>query len=283
MSPTGPHGAGARTTRSAATSCPVTSPATRPSVTRPRVALVTGANKGIGRAVARQLGERGMRVYLGARDEERGRTAERELREGGLDARCLRLDVTDESTVGLAAKRIEEESGRLDVLVNNAGVGSSSHVPSRTSADEVRQTFETNVFGVVTVINALLPLLRRSDAGRIVNISSMLGSLTALADDRDPTGALPPGSLPPPTGYSTSKAALNALTVLYARELHEDGILVNAACPGFVATDINGGQGHLTPDQGARIPVLLATLPEGGRTATFIGSDGSPAGVELPW
>jgi NAD(P)-dependent dehydrogenase (short-subunit alcohol dehydrogenase family) len=250
---------------------------------RLRITLVTGANKGIGRATARRLGELGLRVYLGARDESRGQEAERELRADGLDVHALRLDVTDETSVTQAAKHLDEAEGRLDALVNNAGTGAPPAPPSRTPVDDVRRTYETNVFGVIAVTNAMLPLLRRSASARIVNVSSVLGSLTHAAAQDDPTGVFPEGTFPAVLDYNTSKAALNALTVTYANELREEGILVNAVSPGFVATDINGHQGHLTPEQGARIPALLATLGEDGPTAAFLGEDGSPTGQPLAW
>jgi NAD(P)-dependent dehydrogenase (short-subunit alcohol dehydrogenase family) len=249
----------------------------------PRIALITGANKGIGLATARRLGAMGLRVYLGARDEQRGRAAERELRAEGLDAHALRLDVTDESSVLLAAKRIGEAEDRLDALVNNAGTGAPPGPPSRTTVGEVRRTYETNVFGVIAVTNAMLPLLRRSDSARIVNVSSLLGSLTHAADREDPSGVFPRGFFPAVLDYNTSKAALNALTVTYANELRDEGILVNSVSPGFVATDINCHQGHLTPEQGARLPALLATLGGDGPTAAFLGEDGSPTGQPLAW
>lgn len=248
-----------------------------------RVAVVTGANKGIGRAIARQLGELGMAVYLGARDDDRGAAAERELRADGLDVRYLRLDVTDETSVALAAKRVEHEAGLLHVLVNNAGIGGLGLLPSQTSTDQVRRVYETNVFGVITVINALLPLMRRADAARIVNVSSAIGSLASAAANHDPTGVFPPGTFPTLLEYSTSKAALNSVTLTYANELRGTGILVNAASPGFVATDINGHRGFLSTEQGSRIPVLLATLGEDGPTGTFLGEDGTPTGQELSW
>jgi len=249
----------------------------------PGTALVTGANKGIGRAVTRRLAQLGRRVYLGARDEQRGLTAERELRGEGLDVHFVHLDVTDESSVSRAAKRIEEEVGHLDALVNNAGIGGPPLPPSRTPLDEVRRTYETNVFGVIAVTNAVLPLLRRSPAGRIVNMSSVLGSLTHAAALEDPTGVFPPGVFPVLLDYNTSKAALNAVTVTYANELRDTPILVNAVSPGFVATDINGHQGTLTPEEGARIPVLLATLGPDGPTAAFVGEDSTPTGQRLSW
>ncbi|WP_261564694.1 SDR family oxidoreductase [Frankia gtarii] len=247
------------------------------------VAVVTGANKGIGFEIARQLGRRGLLVYLGARNEGRGRAAEQALRADGLDVRFLHLDVTDDTSVTLAAKRLGDEVGRLHVLVNNAGIGGPVLPADQTSAEDVRQVYDTNVFGVVTVTNALLPLLRRAESARIVNISSAVGSLSAAAANLDPTGVHPPGEFPVMLAYSTSKAALNAVTLTYANHLRGTGILVNAASPGFVATDINGHHGLLTTEQGAHIPVLLATLDENGPTGIFLGEDGTPAGQLLPW
>ncbi|MCB5909991.1 SDR family oxidoreductase [Streptomyces pinistramenti] len=249
----------------------------------PRIALVTGANKGIGRAIVRRLGELGHRVYLGARNADRGRNAERDLRADGLDVHFVQLDVTDESSVALAAKRIEEEQGHLDILVNNAGTGAPVVKPSETPPSVVRRTYETNVFGVIAVIHAMLPLLRRSQAARIVNVSSLVGSLTYAAERNDPSGVFPKGTFPAVLDYGTSKAALNAVTLTYANELRDEGILVNAVSPGFCATDINDHQGYLTPEQGARIPVLLATLEDGGPTAVFLGEDGTPTGQRLAW
>ncbi|MEJ1202790.1 MULTISPECIES: SDR family oxidoreductase [unclassified Streptomyces] len=248
-----------------------------------RIAVVTGANKGIGHEIARQLAELGLVVYLGARDEERGRAAEGALRADGLDVRFLHLDVTDEKSVALAAQRLAEEAGLLHVLVNNAGVGGPMQPPSETPADQVRAVYETNVFGVITVTNALLPLLRRAPSARIVNVSSAIGSLSAAAANVDPTGVHPPGEFPVMLSYATSKTALNAVTLTYANELRGTGILVNAASPGFVATDINGHHGVLTTEQGAHIPVHLATLGDDGPTATFLGEDGTPEGQALQW
>ncbi|WP_020141383.1 SDR family oxidoreductase [Streptomyces sp. 351MFTsu5.1] len=253
------------------------------SVDTARVAVVTGGNKGIGREIVRQLAERGLTVHLGARDEERGRAAAGALRADGLDVRFLHLDVMDETSVALAAKRLQDEHGMLHVLVNNAGIGGPMRPPSQTPAQEVRAVYETNVFGVVTVTNALLPLLRRAPSARIVNVSSAIGSLSAAAANHDPTGVHPPGEFPVMLSYATSKSALNAVTLTYANELRGTGILVNAASPGFVATDINGHHGVLTPEQGARIPVLLATLDDDGPTAAFLGEDGTPEGQVLDW
>jgi NAD(P)-dependent dehydrogenase (short-subunit alcohol dehydrogenase family) len=249
-----------------------------------QVAVVTGANKGIGLEIVRQLAGRGLAVYLGARDEKRGQAAAAALAEDGLDVRFLHLDVTDEDGVALAAKRLADEQGVLDILVNNAGIGGPAvQLPSRMTAKQVRTVYETNVFGVITVTNALLPLLRRAERARIVNISSVVGSLEAAAQNFDPSGVHAPGEFPAMLAYSTSKAALNAVTLTYANELRGTGILVNAASPGFVATDMNGHHGVLGTEQGARIPVLLSTLGADGPTAVFLGENGTSEGQVLPW
>ena len=246
------------------------------------VAMITGANKGIGRAVAEQLVALGTTVLIGARDSRRGEDAAAAVRAAGGDAHAVVLDVTDPATTREAAKWVEERFGHLDVLVNNAGITGSGQVsppealdqvPSTVDLDMVRAVFETNVFGVIAVTNALLPLLRRSPAPRIVNVSSAAGSLTIAAD---PDGPL--ASLPTSAAYSPSKAALNALTVQYANELRKDGILVNAADPGFVDTEINDHTGYLTPAQGAAVVVRLATLADGGPTGGFF-NEGGP----VPW
>ena len=236
------------------------------------VALVTGANKGIGRAIAERLVELGMTVYASARERARGEPVASEIR-----ARFVHLDVTDDATIALAAQRIGEEVGRLDLLVNNAGINLDPAPPSQTSVDSLRRVYETNVFGVVAVTNAMLPLLRRSGAGRVVNLSSELGSLHhQLAQDH------PAGAFPNLLAYNSSKTALNAITVAYANELREEGIRVNAVSPGLVATDLNGHRGPLTPEQGARMPVLVATDANDQPTATFRGEDWTE-GRTIPW
>jgi NAD(P)-dependent dehydrogenase (short-subunit alcohol dehydrogenase family) len=237
-----------------------------------RVAVVTGANKGIGLEIARQLARQGITVYLGARDEARGRAAAEKLRAEGLDARPLRLDVTDDRSVAAAASALEKDAGRLDVLVNNAGVALDDAPPSRLSGEVLRRTYETNVFGVVRVTQAFLPLLRRSDAGRIVNLSSGLGS---LALNSDPGWAFAPVKY---LAYNSSKTALNAITVQFAHELRETPIKVNAADPGYVATDMNRHQGVRSVEQGAATPVRLATLPADGPTGGYFNDDGP-----VPW
>ncbi|WP_214414476.1 SDR family NAD(P)-dependent oxidoreductase [Sphaerisporangium fuscum] len=250
--------------------------------TTQKVAMITGANKGIGRATAEQLARLGMTVLVGARDLRRGEEAAAALRAAGGDAHAVTLDVTDPATVREAARWIEERFGHLDVLVNNAGITGSGQVspehahdqvPSSVDLDMVRAVFETNVFGAIVVINAMLPLLRRSRAPRIVNVSSHAASLTLTSDPNGPFEALPPSA-----AYTPSKTALNALTVQYANELRKDGILVNAAAPGYVDTDSNDHTGHLTPAQGAAVVVRLATLGADGPTAGFFSQDGP-----LPW
>jgi len=229
------------------------------------VALVTGGNKGIGKEIVRRLAVRGLTVYLGARDPERGGAT-------GSGIRSLRLDVTDEASVAAAVETIEAETGRLDVLVNNAGITSDWGLrTSDFTAAHLREVYEVNVFGVVTMMSTCVPLLRRSPNPRVVNLSSGLASLTMLSD---------PGIVLPTEGqlaYSSSKAALNALTLLYAESLHADGIKVNAVSPGMVPTDQNAGapfaRGHRTVAEGAAVPVLLATLPADGPSGVFRGPD----------
>lgn len=252
-----------------------------------KVALITGANKGIGLEVARQLGALGWYVLLGVRDSKRGAAAVELLKASAIDARFEQLDVTDDRSIAAAAHRIATDPGRLDVLVNNAGVlleGSFSRggraaeefasQPSATGMDIVRDTYATNVFGTIAVTNALLPLLRKSSAARIVNVSSRLASHT-LADDfcqgRNKDRYL---NL---LAYNSSKAALNAATLQFAIELRETGIKVNAADPGHTATDINGRHGDRPPSEAAKIIVQLALLPDDGPTGAFVGHDGPRA------
>ncbi|MEU0490372.1 SDR family oxidoreductase [Nocardiopsis sp. NPDC006139] len=234
-----------------------------------KTALVTGANKGIGLAIARGLGQVGFRVAVGARDEGRREAAVERLRSEGVDAFGVALDVTSDEGVAAAAEAVEEEAGRLDVLVNNAGIAGRSdgggQDPTTLDLDVVRTVLETNVFGVVRVTNAMLPLLRRSDAPRIVNMSSNMGSLTLR------TG-------PVLAAYAPSKTMLNAVTVQYARRFADTGIIVNAACPGYVATDFTGFNGSRTPEQGAAIAIRLATLPDDGPRGGFFDEAGA-----VPW
>jgi NAD(P)-dependent dehydrogenase (short-subunit alcohol dehydrogenase family) len=237
-----------------------------------RIAVVTGANKGFGLEIARQLAQRDVSVLVGSRDESRGREAVEKLRAEGLDARLLRLDVTDERSVADAAAALQRDPGRLDILVNNAGIAIDDGPPSRVSGDALRRTYETNVFGLVRVTQAFLPLLRRSDAGRIVNLSSGLGSVTLNSDPSWPYASVKF------LAYNSSKSAVNAITVQFAHELRDTPIKVNAADPGYVATDLNRHRGVRTVQQGAATPVRLALLPADGPTGGYF-DDGGP----LPW
>nr|WP_179809094.1 SDR family oxidoreductase [Nocardiopsis sinuspersici] len=247
------------------------------TVTTTAVALVTGANKGIGLAIARSLAERGMTVLLGARDRERRAEANAELRAEGVEVRPIALDVTDPDTVQAAAAHIDARFGRLDVLVNNAATSKGfHHLPGEADLDAVQRAFDTNVFGVVRVTNAMLPLLERSGAGRVVNVSSEAGSVTLMADTG---GDL--YRLPAQVDYPTSKAALNSLTVEYAKELREQGIRVNAVTPGLCATDFNKELGIPIPRtaaDGAAVAVELAVGGFGDPTGGFFSEDGP-----VPW
>jgi NAD(P)-dependent dehydrogenase (short-subunit alcohol dehydrogenase family) len=232
------------------------------------IALVTGANKGIGYEIAAGLGALGWSIGVGARDEARRSTAVEKLRAAGVDAFGVALDVTDDESVAAAAGRLES----LDVLVNNAAItGGMPQEPTTVDLATVRTVVETNVLGVLRVTNAMLPLLRRSASPRIVNMSSSVGSLTMQAANTDATG-------PVSAAYAPSKSFLNAITVQYAKELRDTNILVNAGCPGYVATDLNGFRGYRTPAQGAAIAIHLATLPDGGPTGAFF-DDAGP----VPW
>jgi NAD(P)-dependent dehydrogenase (short-subunit alcohol dehydrogenase family) len=241
------------------------------------VALVTGGNKGIGHEIVRQLAARGLTVYLGARNPALGARAAEEL---AGDVRFVQLDVTDVESVAAAAKQIEADSGRLDALVNNAGIVSEwGTAVADITAEQVRAAYDVNVFGVVAVINAFVPLLRRSPNARIVNMSSGLGSVNLLSEL---DGRLASQGL---LAYSSSKAALNALTLVYASALRADNIKVNAATPGLVPTDLNTQasvpRGERTVADGAAVPVALATLPADGPTGVFRGPE-SLADV-APW
>jgi NAD(P)-dependent dehydrogenase (short-subunit alcohol dehydrogenase family) len=239
-----------------------------------RIALITGANKGIGFETARQLGVQGITVLAGVRNQARGAEAVDQLRAEGIDAKAVHLDVTDQAAIDAAVAWIDQTYGRLDILVNNAGMSTreGNTPPSELALEAVRETFATNVFGVFAVTKASLPLLRRSDAGRIVNLSSEMGSLTISSDT-----ASFAAYLPPTLAYNASKTALNALTVFFAKELRDTPIKVNSVSPGYVATDLNAHSGYLTPEQGAKVPVAFATLPANGPTGGFFGVEGAIA------
>jgi len=246
------------------------------------IALVTGANKGIGLETARQFGARGFTVLAGARDEARGREAERVLRADGADATFVRLDVSSDASVRAAAAWIEREYGRLDILLNNAGIA-RGNPPSQTDLDLMREVYEVNVFGVIRVTNAMLPLLRRAPAARIVNVSSEVGSITSMTDPASPLAQMPAG-----LAYPSSKAALNMITAMYAKELQDTPIKVNAANPGYTKTDLNRNSGLRSVTEGAEASVYLATLPAGGPSGILWGHLWTPDGPAdaygaLPW
>ncbi|MFI5842634.1 SDR family oxidoreductase [Catenuloplanes sp. NPDC051500] len=237
------------------------------------VALVTGANKGIGYEIAAGLGAHGYRVGVGARDAQRREDAVAKLRAAGVDAFGVPLDVTSDASVTAAAALVEEREGRLDVLVNNAGILGDTwpDAPTGVTPAVLRRVVETNVIGVVRVTNAMLPLLRRAPAPRIVNQSSHVGSLglrtTPGVDLGGASGA-----------YAPSKTFLNAVTIAFAAELSDTNIKINLACPGYVATDFNAFAGTSTATEGAEIAIRLATLPDDGPTGGMFDAAGT-----VPW
>jgi len=234
-----------------------------------KVALVTGANKGLGLETARQLArDHAFTILVGARDETRGQSAVEELKGQGLDAHLLPLVVTDAASIREAAQRVEREFGVLDVLINNAGIYKDTGPPSSTSPEMMRETYETNVFAPIAVIREFLPLLRASETGRIVNMSSGLGSLSRQSDPNRGNASTKP------LAYDSSKTALNAVTVHFAYELRDTPIKINSAAPGHTATDLNNHTGPRTVEQGAVIGVRLATLPTDGPTGGFFDENG---------
>jgi len=239
-----------------------------------RIALITGGNKGIGLETARQLGKQGITVLIGARDESRGLAAVEELKKEKIDARFVPLEVTDAKSIAAAAKSIEKDFGRLDILVNNAGVilYDGDGAASKVSDDILRRTFEINYFGMVAVTRAFLPLVRKSDAGRIVNLTSILGS---IAEHADPNSLIYSLKL---LAYDSSKAAVNMFTNHLAHELKETKIKVNAAHPGWVKTDMGGSDAPMEIVDGAKTSVALATLPDNGPSGGFFHM-----GVHMRW
>lgn len=238
------------------------------------IALVTGANKGIGYCVAEGLGRRGLTIVVGARHVDRGEKAAHALRAAGVDARFVHLDVSDDDSVARAARELTTRFGRLDVLVNNAGIKLEFHPapPSRASMDVIRKTYATNVFGTISVTLAMLPLLRRAPAARIVNMSSGLASMTlaSKAGSKHAEKCM--------LSYNTSKAAINAVTVQFANELRGTPIKVNAVDPGYTNSDMTRRDGVRTPEQAARIAIELATVGDDGPTGGFFDEHGP-----LPW
>jgi len=243
-----------------------------------KIALITGANRGIGFETARQLGQQGIKILLGARNEENGKEAAETLKNEGLDVEFILLDVDNAETHETAAKSIEEKFGKLDILINNAGVflnefadGGAMIPASQTSQDVFRKTFDTNFFNTIAVTQQFIPLVKKSDAGRIVFLSSGLGSLNLHSDPNSPIYNY---KVP---AYNISKTALNGYAVHLAYELKDTPIKVNAAHPGSVVTDMNAN-GEITVEEGAKTSVSLATLPADGYTGKFIY-----LGEELPW
>ncbi|MEU4807716.1 SDR family NAD(P)-dependent oxidoreductase [Nocardia fluminea] len=234
------------------------------------IALVTGANKGLGRETVRRLAEAGWQVFLAARDTARGEAAAAEFSAAGLDVRFVALDVTSGVSVTAAADIVKATAGRLDVLINNAAIGGPRTAPSETDPDELRDVFETNVFGPIRVTNAFVPLLRLSDHPRIVMVSSSVGTIAMVTDPKWS------GLLPPALGYPSTKAALNMLTVMYASELGE--MKVNAIDPGYTATDLNGHSGFQTVTEGTDAVVAVATAGADGPTGGFFDRTGA-----APW
>ena len=252
-------------------------------MTKQRIALVTGANQGVGFQVTKELVANGVTVFLGSRDETRGRVAAERIGPGAIP---IQIDVTDAASIAAAARRIEDELGRLDLLVNNAGISRAStggdaflqdyaqaNKASTASLDEIRTVWETNAFGVLAVYQAMLPLLRKSDDARIVNVSSAVGSLTTNADP-----AYPYHSMFGPV-YPASKAAENAITLAIMIELEDTDIKVNLVSPAFTATNLNGFAGTQSVEDGSREVVRVCLLGPDGPTGTFTRWEDTP----IPW
>lgn len=245
------------------------------SIEAKKVALITGANRGLGLDTARKLGQQGITVLVAARELAKSEAAAATLKKEGIDARAIKLDVNNPADYAAAAKSIEKDFGVLDILVNNAGIFLDNRGPnetSTTSEDVLRKTFDTNFFAVVGLTQTLLPLLRKSKAGRIVNLSSILGSLTLHATK---------GSFvydAKTFAYNASKAALNAFTIHLAHELANTKIKVNSAHPGWVKTEMGGEGAMLEIEDGVKTSVQLATLPEDGPTGGYFHM-----GESLPW
>lgn len=237
-----------------------------------KTVLITGANKSIGFETARQLGRKGYSVWLGSRDTARGQDAARSLSAEGVDVRPISIDVTDAASVTQAADRVQAEDGKLDVLINNAGIPGQMGPPTQQSINDIRRIYETNVFAPVMVTQAFLPLLRQVGHASIVMVSSGLGSLGWLSNPNNQFYGV--NFL----GYNSSKTALNAITVAFAKELAASGIKVNAADPGYTATDFNGHSGYRTVEQAASGIVWLATQDENGSTGGFYFD-----GAVVPW
>ncbi|NSY14834.1 SDR family NAD(P)-dependent oxidoreductase [Agrobacterium vitis] len=242
-------------------------------MTEKKHALVTGANKGIGVAIAKGLAEQGMTVWMGARDPERRENAVAQLRSDGLDVRLLVIDVADDTSVRQAATRLSEEIDALHVLVNNAGIlVDVATPPSQVTMEAIKSTFEVNVFGPIRVTQVFVSLLKAAGDARIVMMGSGVGSLTLISD---PTSLYSSVNL---LDYTASKVALNAVTVSFAKELEPSGIMVNVVEPGHVRTDLNKNMGFISPEEGALTAIKMAMIGNDGPTGGFFGSHG-----RQPW
>lgn len=238
-----------------------------------KVALITGANKGIGFETARQLSKQGIKVLIGARDEKKGNEAELKLKSEGLDVEFVHLDVDNYETHKSAGNYIQEKYGKLDILINNAGIMEEQTSSIKASVDTYKKIFDTNFFNVIALTQTLLPLVLKSDEGRIVNLSSILGSSTIHSDKSHFIYNFK--SVP---AYNLSKTALNAFTIHLAYDLKDSKVKVNAAHPGWVKTDMGGSQAPMEIEDGAKTSVWLATLPSDGPTGGFFH-----LGESLPW
>jgi NAD(P)-dependent dehydrogenase (short-subunit alcohol dehydrogenase family) len=239
-----------------------------------KIALITGANKGIGFETARQLAQKQITVLLGSRDKAKGESAATKLKSEGLDVRPIEIDVTNEQSTRKAAELVEKEFGRLDILINNAGtmLDDAKKKVSEQSLETWRRTFDTNLFGLIATTQAFLPLLRKSEAGRIVNLSSILGSITYHATPGSPVYDFKTAA------YNVSKSAVNAYTVQLAYELKDSKIKVNAAHPGWVKTEMGGEGATMEITEGAKTSVELATLDSDGPNGTYVHM-----GKPIPW
>ncbi len=236
-----------------------------------KTALVTGANKGIGREISRQLAQKGYTVWMGCRDAARGQSAVDELRAAGLEVRMLEIDVASDDSVKAAADVLARQVDHLDILVNNAGLPGFQAAPLEESIEDIKAIYEVNVFGPIRVTQAFQGLLKAARSARVVNMSSGLGSLTRMSDPASEFGVFNH------LGYNSSKTALNGVTVVLANALRPFGIKVNSADPGYVATDLNGNSGPLTVAEGATPAVRLATLEDAGPTGKFFDEAGLEA------
>jgi NAD(P)-dependent dehydrogenase (short-subunit alcohol dehydrogenase family) len=241
-----------------------------------KVAFITGGNKGLGLETARQLGKLGIKVVIGARDLAKGKAAVELLKKDGVQAEAIKFDVLNSADYKETYKYFDQQYGKLDILINNAGISKEDFMggnkTSTTSAELLHETFDTNFFGVIQITQTLLPLIKKAPAGRIVNLSSILGSLALAADPKSPIYDAKAFA------YDASKAALNSFTIHLAHELKDTKIKVNSAHPGWVKTDMGTDAAPMEIPDGAKTSVKLATLPDNGPTGAYIHLDQT-----LPW